>query len=195
MFTKVGRGIHTTFEIIQTVRSSKIASNVIDFINFALGFVGLHNLIQTYYFKEREIEELYADLPSWQQSAWKIADHVGNLSLILSSMKSRTAIAIWQWSIQKIVSPEQFERFFGRQGHIPGEKVHKAMGIMSLLLGIPPTLKTFFAIYTWINQPHSPREEQDEHFYTPINVRKIDIVITVQTVTETAQKLMSTPRK
>jgi hypothetical protein len=143
---------------------------------------------------DREINDLYDDLPPWQQNAWKIADFLGNLSLILGGLNSKLTLSIVRWSIQKVFSPEQLERLL--IVNVSGEKLHQRIGILSFLLGVPTTLKTCYLIYSWARHPHVTRlEEQEEHFYTPIPIRKIDVVIAVRTVSQTAQKLIKTSRQ
>jgi hypothetical protein len=196
MLSKIVQG----FEAIWALQFSEKARVTLDYVNFALGFAGVYNLMETYYFKDREIKDLYKDLPLWQQTAWKTSDFLGNLSFILAGLKSRPALAFFQWGIQKIISPEQLASFLGRHSYVSGEKICKTVGIVSLLFGIPAALKTSYSIYCWIRHPQTKRlEEPDEHFYTPLpinKVRKTDVVLTVRTVKKvsaTAHRLMAAP--
>jgi hypothetical protein len=196
MFIKIVRGFQTAIEIIQTVRSSKIANNTLDIVHFALGFVGLRNLIKMYGFQDREIKKLYDDLPLWQQRTWKIADFLGNLSLILGALKSQITITVSKRVIQKVLSSDQIERFFGAQSHMPSKQVYQVVSILSFLMAVPATLKTFFSIYSRLNHlPPKSLEEQDENFYTPVMPKKIDIMITLKTVSETAREIIRSPHK
>lgn len=196
MLSRIAQG----FQTIWALQFSEKARVTIDYVNFALGFVGVYNLMETYYFKDREIKELYKDLPLWQQTAWKTSDFLGNLSFILAGLKSRPALALFRWSIQKIISPEQLTSFLSRHSYLSGEKLCRVVGLVSLLFGIPAALKTSYSIYCWIRHPQAKRlEEPDEHFYSPLPLKKVsktDVALTVRTVrkvSETAHRLMSTP--
>lgn len=172
MLNKVAQSYQITFDVLQNVQLSESGRKLIDAVNFALGFIGISNLIKIHYFENREIHEVYDRLPSWQQTALTIADYLGSLSLILGALKSQPTIAIVKWSIQKILSPEQLLNMFLRNALYDG-KVYKVMGLLSILLGIPATIKTFYTIYLWVNHRRSLLlEEQEEHFYTPLPINK-----------------------
>ncbi len=196
MLKQVARGYEMAFAAIQTVRSSETIQKTIDSTYFVLGFVGIHNLTKGYSFEDREVKE-YEDSPFWQHKIWKTVDLMGDISLILAGLKSRPTIAIWRWSAEKITGAQQIERFLNQSSYLSGNNIYKTLGALSLLLGIPASLKTLYFVYSWIcHSPSKQIEEKDEHHFTPIPVRKSDVAITVKTVSQTALKFIKvTPHK
>jgi hypothetical protein len=195
MLSKVVKGFEITYEALQAMRSSEAALHLTDAINFAFGFIGIQNLVKTHWLKSREIDELTEDLPPWQQRAWKIADFFGNISLILSGLKSPPAIAICQWSFQLILSSLDPLQKNNQLGLIQGEKILKIVGLISFLFGIPSTLKTLYSLYSWIKHRQVSPRKHDEHLYTPVPIKKLDMIIMMKTVAETARKILKTSPK
>lgn len=194
MIDKVAKGLHSSHEAIQSLRFAETTSSFFDLVNFAFGFVGLHNLVKGYCFDDRDISKSYENLPSWQQSAFKTADFLGGFSLIFRALNSGPAIAIWSWSAERLLSPEHLERFFGHQGFLPADKIDRAFATAAFLLGLPSTIKTICSIYMWVTSPSFDSEaEEDSHTYKVVQVQ--DMYLTIRSVSYTAQKLLQTPNK
>jgi hypothetical protein len=193
MLNKMTPRFQVIFEVIQKVQLSETTRNIIDLSSFALGFIGIYNLIKTYYFRNRKIDELNEKLPFWQQKARKITDFLGNLSLVLGGLKSRQSIAILKWSVHKITSYEQLQSLLGSQHFIHEEKILRTIGLLSLLLGIPSTLRTSYMIYSWAKrQDSSNLEEKNLHYLIFLPIRTMDIALNMKTVSYTIQNLFST---
>jgi hypothetical protein len=202
MLDKVAQGLQLSFDTFKTLQLSEKTRTLWDILSFGLGFVGFNNLVENYYFQDREVKEIYHDYPAWQLTAFKISDCLSNISLVLGGITSRPAISIWNWSAKALLTPEQLERFFGSLGHLPAEKTYRTICLLSFLLGIPATLKTFYLIYTWINYSHAKAEREkveqqvDElHEYASLPIMKEDVFVTMKTVSETAQHLLRSPHK
>lgn len=200
MLDKVVQGLRLSYNTIQTIRFSEKTRNLWDLVNFALGFVGFHNLLEDYFLQDHEVAHVYQKYPEWQQTAFKISDFLSNISLVLGGITTRPAIAVWRWSAQVILSPQQLERFFGLNGMIPANKAYRVITILSFLLGVPATLKTIYVIYTWIHYRRAKAEKEkvendDYKIYTPLPVRKEDVFVTMKTVSETAQHFLRSPHK
>lgn len=198
MLNRIAQGFQFSYETLNHLRFSKATRNLLDLVNFAMGFVGLHNIVRGSGFEDRDISKINDDFSGWKQKAFKIADFLGSLSLILSSMRSGPAVAVWKWTARAILSSDQLERFFGHQGHIPSQKMDRSIAIIAFLLGLPATLKTIYTVYRWMTAPRLKPEETEEkkeecvkHY--PVSVYTQDSYLTFKTVSETANKLFRTP--
>jgi hypothetical protein len=197
MLNIIARGLQTYYKVMKAFNFSEKSQNFWEFFHFSLGFLGFHNLVSDYSLQEKEIDPIFQNYPLWQQKAFKTADLLGNLSLILGAMKSEPAITLWTWSSQAIFSKEQLERFFGAQSRLANHKVYRSIAIASFLFGVPSTLKTFYNIYIWIKAYRNKEEvavstlssELDMSFQTP-SVKKKDAFLTMQTVSRTATSIM-----
>lgn len=188
MLNHVTRGFRINLETLKMIPSLWTKRNAIDFMNFLRGFIAIRDLIRAQFFKIRDVKKFETTTTTWQKTIWKTADFLGNLSLILGAMKSRPGLALGKWAFKKILSPEQIVRF-GSQ--FSEQTLKQKLSSYALLLGIPATIKTCYAVYVWFHHPRSPPlEEQEEHFFTPIPLRKLDIVITAQTISLTAQAVI-----
>jgi hypothetical protein len=199
MLDRVAQGFQFSYDAFRHLRFSETTQNLFDLVSFAMGFVGLHNILKSTGFEDRDISKMYDNFPGWKQRAFKVADFLGSLSLIFSGARSGPAIAAWKWTVQVILAPEQLERFFGHQGFIPSEKMDRYFAILSFLLGVPSTLKTIYVVYHWITTPHlepeEAQEEREEGKPYRVSVYAQDSYLTFKTVSETANKLLRTPHK
>jgi hypothetical protein len=203
MLDRVAQGFQFSYEVIHYLRFSEATRNLLDLMNFAMGFVGLHNILKSPSLEDRDISKLSDNSSGWKQTAFKTADFLGSLSLIFSSMRSGPAVATWNWTVQFILSPEQLERFFGQQGYLPSEKMDRSLAMIAFLLGFPSTLKTIYTIYLWMTTPRlapeiveeEEREEREERKPYHIAVYAQDSYLTFKTVSETANRLLRTPHK
>jgi hypothetical protein len=202
MLDRVAQGFQLSYETFKALRLSDQTRALWDILSFGMGFVGFHNLLESYYFKDRNVEDIYRDFPQWQQTAFKVSDCLSNISLILGGVTSRPAVSIWSWSAQALLTPEQLAKFFGSQGLIPADQAHRNLTLLAFLLGVPYTLKTIYVIYTWVNysqvkteEEKPEKQEEDLHEYAPLPLLKEDVFVTMKTVSETAQHLLLSPHK
>lgn len=192
MLSKVAENIKHLYLTFSAFKQSEPIASLFGLFSFAMGIQAVHNLAKTYYFKDREVTELYREFPAWKQKAFKIADLLGNLSLLLDSLNSWPLIAVEKWTVQKILTPDQMTRFFGPKGLLPAEKIHSSFAITAFILGIPITLKILYAFSTWtLNQ-----FRREVRVYTPVPIDDIDMIITVKTATQVAQRMiLNSPRR
>lgn len=202
MLDRIEKGFQFSYEALNYIRYSETTRHLLDLTSFAMGFVGLYNIgIAVHHLEDRDISKVHG-VPGWQQKAFKIADLLGSLSLILSSMRSGPAIATWKWAAQVILSPEQLECFFGHQGLIPSEKLDRSLAFIAFLLSLPSTIKTFYNVYHWMTTPHLKAEEMqeteednnDDNFHH-VSIYTQDAYLTFKVVSDTANQLLRTPHK
>ncbi len=192
MLSKVAENIKHLYLTFYTFKQSEPIASLAGLFSFAMGVQAVHNLSRTYYFKDREIVELYQELPAWKQKAFKTADLLGNVSLLLDSLNSWPLIAVEKWTVQKILTPDQITRFFGPKGLLPAEKIHSSFATTAFILGIPITLKILYAFSNWaLNQFY-----RKERVYTSVSVDEVDMIITVKTATRVAKRMiLNSPRR
>lgn len=192
MLSKVAQNIKHVYLTFQTFKRSEPISSLIGLFDFVMALQAIHNLVQTYYFKDREVTELYQEFPEWKQNAFKIADLSGNLSLLLDGITSWPVIKLGKWTAQKILTPDQLTRFFGQNGLLPAEKIQASLITIIFILSIPATLKLLYTFSMWVASQFYP----EERVYIPVPVDEVDMVVTVKAVSRTAQRMiLNSPRR
>ena len=189
------REIQLSYEALLSLRFSETACNIFDTVNFAGGFVGLHNLTKSLCFENRDISKAHDNFPEWQKRAFDIADFLGSFSLIFRAIRSGPATAIWSWSVQALLLPNQFRRLFGGRGLLPINQIDRSVAVIAFLFGIPSTLKTLYTVYTWTSSfLQKVKEEKNKHSYQ-LSLRPEEAYLTLLTVSGTARRLLNTPHK
>lgn len=189
MLSNIAHNIKHVYLTFQVFKRTEPIPSLIGLFDFVMGLQAAHDLIQTYYFKDREITEAYQEFPKWKQTVFKIADLLGNLSLLLEGIRSWPVTMVGKWTIQKILTPNQMSRFFGQKSLLPSENF---LITLSFILSIPATIKLLYAFSVWMTNQFC-RETQ---VYTPVSVSEVDMVLTVKTVSQTAQRMiLNSPRR
>ena len=103
-------------------------------------------------------------------------------------MTSGPALAIWNRSAPVVLSSITLAR-------IPGNKIYYSLGVLSFVLGVPATLKTFYALYTWMKGPSSSIPQENEkkvkevqkypRSYQSLPIRKGNMITAIKVMSQT----------
>lgn len=205
MLDKVGNFFQFSDHVVKSVEIPKKLADFIDFFNFSCGFLGLHNLIKDYSLKGRKISTVYDNFPAWQQSLFEKADFLGNLSFVLSGIRSKPSAMAWKWATQQLFSCATLELCLRNKSLFSIERFDRTLLATSFILGLPSTLKTIYCLHNWFSSSLIQVKENDNdlkkenecktYCYTKA-IRPTDVAITIQSLSITAHGILNhTPHK
>lgn len=205
MICSAARKIHFSYISVQKFFTAPIARGVFENFNFAMGFVGAHNLMSDFNdFRYYRAKDFNRPLFCWKENALRIVDFLGNLSMVLYGIKSAPFVSLWNWSAKIVVPPAQLERCFGSQGIMPGNTFYASLSWSAFILGIPSTLKTLYSIYilakylksNWREKGSKALKEHNiQTMQTHLRIRREDVYLTARAIKQTTQSFILTPHK